>query len=151
MSAPIGSPRKEFCKNGHNMSETRRNAGTNSFCGKCQVARHKNWALANPERFKASQRSSKLKVRFGINEESVGKLCEICGTLFPRARGFHLDHDHSTGKFRGTLCQGCNTGIGQLQESKEILLSAIAYLDLHKSNPPVRQLQSEAELQPSCH
>ena len=42
---------------------------------------------------------------------------------------FHLDHCHKTGKFRGLLCPTCNTGIGCLRESEEILLKAINYLN----------------------
>lgn len=34
-----------------------------------------------------------------------------------------------TGKIRGILCVPCNLGIGQLQESKKVLKSAIKYLE----------------------
>jgi hypothetical protein len=30
---------------------------------------------------------------------------------------------------RGLLCSPCNTGIGALKESKDIMLNAIAYLE----------------------
>src|SRR6516164_3935627 len=36
-------------------------------------------------------------------------LCECCGSL---TFLFHLDHCHKTGKFRGWVCIGCNTGTG---------------------------------------
>ena len=39
-----------------------------------------------------------------------------------------LDHDHETGKFRGYICNLCNTGISNLQENIQILVSAIKYL-----------------------
>lgn len=42
----------------------------------------------------------------------------------------HLDHCHATGRFRGFLCSGCNTGIGQLKESYEIFMAAIRYLGI---------------------
>jgi hypothetical protein len=43
-------------------------------------------------------------------------------------RGPHADHDHITGKYRGTLCHNCNTGIGLLKEDIGILNRAIEYL-----------------------
>ena len=39
-----------------------------------------------------------------------------------------VDHDHKTGKVRGLLCQKCNTGIGNLKDSIELLDRAIQYL-----------------------
>jgi hypothetical protein len=39
-----------------------------------------------------------------------------------------LDHNHETGKFRGWLCDNCNTGIGKLGDTVEGLERAIAYL-----------------------
>jgi hypothetical protein len=40
----------------------------------------------------------------------------------------HLDHDHSTGEFRGWLCAKCNTGLGLLGDSIEQLEMRLAYL-----------------------
>lgn len=42
--------------------------------------------------------------------------------------GWCLDHDHSTGKFRGWLCHSCNRGIGALDDDVKTLERAIAYL-----------------------
>jgi hypothetical protein len=39
------------------------------------------------------------------------------------------DHDHKTGAFRGWLCLQCNMGIGQLGDTREGLMTAVAYLD----------------------
>ena len=39
-----------------------------------------------------------------------------------------LDHDHKTGKFRGYLCDNCNTAISKLKDSITILENAIKYL-----------------------
>ena len=43
-----------------------------------------------------------------------------------------LDHDHTTGLFRGWLCRNCNQGIGKLGDNIEGLMNAIDYLQ--KSN-----------------
>jgi hypothetical protein len=38
------------------------------------------------------------------------------------------DHDHVTGEFRGTLCRGCNFGIGFFKDQIALLSEAIIYL-----------------------
>ena len=45
-----------------------------------------------------------------------------------------IDHNHTTGKVRGVLCNNCNTGIGLLQENIGYLSKAIEYLN----NPPLK-------------
>jgi hypothetical protein len=39
-----------------------------------------------------------------------------------------IDHDHTTLKVRGILCNKCNFGIGQLNDNIERLENAITYL-----------------------
>ena len=45
--------------------------------------------------------------------------------------GWHLDHNHVTGKLREFLCNPCNRGLGYLQDDPMILMKAIEYLDKH--------------------
>lgn len=54
--------------------------------------------------------------------------CGICPAPFKV--GFHLDHDHDTGIFRGILCSTCNTGLGQFQDDCNRVLAAIEYLKI---------------------
>lgn len=56
--------------------------------------------------------------------------CAICGgdPKFPNRR-LCVDHDHATGHFRGLLCGHCNTAIGLMKDSPEIMRKAIAYLE----------------------
>lgn len=60
-------------------------------------------------------------------------LCECCGRHFSSTdkRGYRLslDHDHTTGKFRGWLCGDCNRGIGLLGDNLEGVRRALAYLE----------------------
>lgn len=39
-----------------------------------------------------------------------------------------VDHNHDTGEVRGLLCSTCNTGIGMLKDSSDLLESALIYL-----------------------
>jgi hypothetical protein len=54
--------------------------------------------------------------------------CENCGNKLDKGFKTHLDHCHTTGKFRGWLCNRCNMGIGALGDSTEGLQRAIEYL-----------------------
>lgn len=54
-------------------------------------------------------------------------VCECCGKP-PGAKAIALDHDHKTGKFRGWLCQRCNTAIGMLGDNIFGVLCALDYL-----------------------
>lgn len=40
----------------------------------------------------------------------------------------HIDHDHTTGKIRGTLCRGCNHGLGNFCDNPQLLIAAAKYL-----------------------
>jgi hypothetical protein len=74
-----------------------------------------------------------LLKRYNLTVENYNKLvviqnnkCKICQVL-PRTY-LYVDHCHKTGIIRGLLCQKCNSGIGLLQDSVEILQKAINYL-----------------------
>lgn len=68
--------------------------------------------------------------------------CAICG--IPESelpKKLHVDHDHlccsgneSCGKcVRGLLCSKCNMGVGYFNDSIELLMSAISYLQLKRN------------------
>jgi hypothetical protein len=72
----------------------------------------------------------------GVTPEEYVRLrsqaCAICG-LFKdepgkRGSGMHIDHDHVTGRVRGTLCALCNRGLGHFKDSLATLESAVQYL-----------------------
>lgn len=93
----------------------------------------KNWREANTERHAGNNLRWKYGVAHGTYErlfELQGGKCAICETTDPGARldRFHLDHCHDTNVVRGLLCSRCNTGIGQLRHSVDLLLKAGDYL-----------------------
>ena len=52
-------------------------------------------------------------------------VCACCGTT---EGTMHIDHDHSTGAFRGWLCNKCNQGIGLLGDDIAGLRQPLNYL-----------------------
>jgi len=115
-----------------------------SRCKTCSNEKNKANVRKNP----ASKRRAGVKFKYGLTWPQFTKLyedqhgvCAICTTPlrieFGLARGqskLCVDHCHDTGKVRGLLCKRCNTGLGQLGETKDKLLKAIAYLE----NPPFK-------------
>ena len=102
--------------------------------------KHKEKRKVYRESRKISKRNSNLQRQFGITLDDYNRMsqqqngvCAICGkpeTAHNQGglRPLSVDHDHKTGKVRGLLCGRCNTGLGQFQENKLFLLSAITYL-----------------------
>lgn len=70
-------------------------------------------------------------------KQSIGEefCCPICKVKFLRqyTNDVVLDHDHSTGEARGYICRNCNSGMGQMEDSPQILMRATKWLQ--KKNP----------------
>lgn len=76
-----------------------------------------------------------LKHRFNITTEEYWRmhaeqsgLCKICDRPQIVGTKLDVDHDHTTEKVRGLLCRHCNTGIGLLKDSVELIAKALTYL-----------------------
>lgn len=77
-----------------------------------------------------------LKRKYNITLEEYNKIfelqngcCAICGKhQSSLRRSLCVDHNHSTGKIRGLLCDICNHGLGSFYDSINLLESAILYL-----------------------
>lgn len=99
----------------------------------------RNWRKENPEESRLRQRTwykNNTERALAINRKSMGvpeatrprpQTCECCGAP-PPPRGFRRDHCHTTGKFRGWLCNRCNLGIGNLGDSVAGVRKALNYL-----------------------
>lgn len=92
----------------------------------------------NPDKRKESSKRANLKARYGISFETYTSMlmtqsgqCAGCGSPPKIGRALNVDHDHSTGKIRGLLCDGCNLAIGIVKDSSSLLLRLAQYLDQH--------------------
>lgn len=90
--------------------------------------RSARYYAADPERFKARSVKSKRKA-MGIPAAPRPKPshCEACERDTTNVQ-MHIDHDHTTGKFRGWVCNRCNLGLGSLGDTVAGLERALAYL-----------------------
>ena len=98
----------------------------------------REYRAKNPLKFK----SYSLMKDFGITLEqfnamliSQNYVCKICGQpelsrhQNGKTKDLAVDHRHKTDKVRGLLCWRCNTGIGKLLDSPELLRRAAEYVD----------------------
>lgn len=94
------------------------------------LARNRHWQAGNRDKVHASMLMSRYKltpVEYQRMYDAQSGMCVICGD----AGKLVVDHKHNdTKKVRALLCTRCNTGLGLLRESVDILLAAIGYLTL---------------------
>ena len=93
--------------------------------------RAKQWRIDNVEMIQGHRLKkygmTYAEYQFLLQQQHGG--CAICSTAVPRGNGgFHVDHDHVTGKIRGLLCHSCNTAIGLLCHDTKLLQLSIVYL-----------------------
>lgn len=93
-------------------------------------------AQRDPERwlFRSLRVSAKA---LGIDPELVferlqrtGHRCEVCGLQGAPSPGrrLHIDHCHTTGRFRGLLCSPCNRALGLVEDDTDRVLKLAKYL-----------------------
>lgn len=93
--------------------------------------KHRTKKLARAKRRHYEDNYGITLEEYEILYETSNGLCAICGE-YQELGKLCVDHDHSTGKVRGLLCNNCNSGIGYLKDSPEILIIASEYLKKHK-------------------
>jgi len=93
----------------------------------------KDWQAANP----GHKRDAALWRRYKITHDDYLEMledqnggCAICGAKAEDQKHgvLYVDHNHDTDEVRGLLCNLCNVGIGNLQDSPKVLTSALQYL-----------------------
>lgn len=84
-------------------------------------------------------RNTQLKIKFGITADdydailiSQGNVCDICKRPNILATHMPVDHDHTTGKVRGILCNSCNHMLGKAGDNPSTLRAAADYLEKHE-------------------
>ena len=87
--------------------------------------------------YRERNRRYNLKKLYGVTPEQVDAMrvaqdgaCAICRETLMGGRQEAVDHCHRSGRVRGILCKDCNTGIGHLRDSPELMRRAAAYLSL---------------------
>lgn len=95
-----------------------------------QIARQKATGLT--ARWELRSRARKLGLDPNVVEAyyvAHDGRCEICGNP-PRkgGRDLNMDHNHTTGAFRGMLCDNCNAGLGRFKDDPVRMEAAILYL-----------------------
>jgi len=85
-----------------------------------------------------SRKERMLKYRYGItlnvydemykNQSGKCAICKVEGIKYSK-KGLLVDHNHKTNEVRGLLCSSCNTGIGLLKDSIEVMTAGLEYLN----------------------
>jgi hypothetical protein len=89
--------------------------------------RLQKWRDSNREHIRSY--NGKRRGHLPVATRAAPANCECCRK--PRTgmkSALCLDHDHTTGKFRGWLCGHCNRAIGQLGDNLTGLMRAVRYL-----------------------
>lgn len=95
--------------------------------------RNKQWHAAHKEQIKIYNRNWRLRTLFGLTPEGYEELlkkqnglCYICKQT-NRRKTAHLplavDHNHTTNKLRGLLCNRCNLCLGWFEDHKTAILT----------------------------
>lgn len=143
---------KRFCLRGHDTAATGRSKSGN--CLVCDKNRLQAWREAhreecnrksrenyNPEYHKAyyqGRRAVKADQyffrKYSITPEERAALlakqrnrCAVCWSK----EDLHLDHNHTTNRIRGFLCNHCNVALGMLEENPIRIRALATYVATH--------------------
>ena len=133
----ITKPTSEFWKSGNKKKD-----GTHSLRGYCiecgTVDRLKRYHEENGKERQKERSFRALMKKYGISAEvyeheriKQAYSCYLCGeheNKQPHKR-LHVDHCHTTGKYRGLLCNKCNAGLGFFNDNIAVLQKAIEYIN----------------------
>jgi Recombination endonuclease VII len=151
---------KTHCKNGHAFTEENtvvkvQNGIEHRQCYQCHKDSQNRRARLdkqNPvrwEKLRARRRKGQLKrvgwtiERFEDKWKEHEGRCEICNREISREIESHhtdkayADHEHvEPPNPRGLLCVNCNIGLGNFQDSPELMQAAIAYVNKYSGGKP---------------
>lgn len=140
---------KTHCSRGHLLEGTnlyRKRPDGRRRCRICRnmtaCAAQAKWRRANPEAARDKELRNKRGIGLREKEEMLhaqGDRCAACETTEPKGRYLGVwatDHDHTTGRLRGILCNPCNLALGMVQDDVSRLYALAAYLKKHHPNNP---------------
>lgn len=117
-------------------------------CKNCDNKARRTWSTTNVSKARLSSRKRNLKYKYDMSIEEYEDLlslqnggCGICDAQINASAygknvspSFSVDHDHTTLRVRGLLCNRCNRAIGLFNDNVELLTKAVIYLaDPNKS------------------
>lgn len=109
-------------------------------CKVCKKSYAQKWREGKGDSVKEYDFRNRLRIDYGISAYQYevmvmcqGNVCAICGypesvTKNGEVMRLAVDHDRNTGRVRGLLCVGCNTGLGSFNHDQERLSEAVRYL-----------------------
>ncbi len=109
-------------------------------CKKCYGAWRRGLVVTAEEKKRAAFLHSQTwhKSHFGFDSKSrarllneAGRKCEACGGTTRLC----IDHDHTTHRVRGVLCDTCNRTLGLIELYPNALVGILAYLEESKTGP----------------
>lgn len=118
------------CKRGHESSLYISMPSGVKVCLACKRENGARYRAENQKKINLSNRVKRYKIdidAFRNMYRSQNGLCAICKREID-LESCKIDHSHENGEVRGILCTSCNTGIGLLQDSPDILIFATDYL-----------------------
>ena len=124
--------------------------GRARVCKKCDQVQNQTWKdkPENKDRYRLKASRRKAVSNYGIeggfawDRIQSGAVCDACGDRRPK---MSIDHNHTTGKFRGILCLQCNTALGLLGETPDKFLGLMTYLFTHESEFPPSKYSDELD------
>jgi len=114
--------------------------GYEPVCKKCKYMKRRQREIMDPDHAKDLDLRAHYKIslaqRNAMQTKQEGK-CAICGRTDVK---LVIDHNHTTRKVRGLVCNACNSVIGHCHERIEVLVDVAAYLyaELHPEYTGVR-------------
>lgn len=127
-------------------SPNKRKDGTSpyrAYCISCGIAAKMKKYYEEGGKEQQKKRAFKsLMNKYGITPEIYEQerikqnySCKLCGIHenSEKHNRLHVDHCHTTGKYRGLLCGPCNRALGLLKDNIQTIQNAIKYLDENNS------------------
>jgi len=137
MIAKTGPKLNKYCLRGHNQDIHRyyKPDGRSGGCKVCRALINKKWETEKRLKDPDWQKKKRLKADWGLTLEEYQEMlnqqnnkCAICGSTDLKGKQRAIDHNHTTGKIRGILCNNCNNGLGRFKDNINFLQNAIKYL-----------------------